>query len=252
MLALNYYPPNEDIEKYESINKYENIFFEYSKELPSIKEALHQLFKSSDISDQKAYDLVQDILSKAGKVVEFNYKYIQEKYPMISTEDAIIISSYTCECESAYSDYSPIKIVNRKLNEESREEIKSISKYLFIFLKAIRKLDRFYPKGKYMFRCINKKVNLDEDYLNNNIISYRKGNTKTFWGFTSITSSVNMTYKYKGIIKEIEKGTIFDLYGNFWGYDISLFDMLVNEHIILEQEWESLVMNAINPSNSNK
>ena len=248
MLALKYYPPNEDIEKCESINKYENIFFEYSKELPSIKEALHQLFTSSGISDQKAYDLMQDILSKAQKIVEFNYEYIKEKYPMISTEDAIIISSYTCECESGYSDYSPIKIVNRKLNEENREEIKNISKYLFLFLKTLRKLNRFYPKGKYMFRYINKKVNLDEDYFNKNIVPYCQGKTKMFWGFTSITSNENMTYKYKGKNKEIEKGTIFDLYGNFWGYDITLFNSLIEEHIILEPEWESLIMNATAPN----
>ena len=139
------------------------------------------------------------------------------------------------------------------MNEEKREEaIKQISKYLFIFLKSLRKLDFFYPKGKYMYRCINKKVNLNKDNSNNYMISYLKGNIKVFWGFTSITSNVNMNYKYKGKVKEIEKGTIFDLYGNIWGYDISLFNSLVEEHKILEPEWESLVMNSISSCNSNK
>ena len=233
MLALNFYPPNEDIQKYESIDNYKNIFTEYIEKKPTINEALLELFQSTGISEQKANEMMQDILSKAGKVVEFNYNLIKEKYPMITTEDAIIISSYTCECESIYSNYNPYKIVNQKLNEVNREEaIKNISKYLFLFLKTLRKLNRFYPKGKYMYRCINKKVNLDEDYFNKDIVPYRKGNKKIFWGFTSITSRVNMNYKYKGKNKVIEKGSIFDLYENIWGYDISLFNALVDEHII--------------------
>ena len=181
MNALNFYPANEDIQKYDSVDNYQQIFIEYSKKVPSIEEALHELFLSTGISDQKAYELMEDILSKAKKVVEFNYELINKEYQTITTTDAIIISSYTCECETEYSNYSPYKILNRKLNEENRaESIKNISKYLFIFLKSLRKLPVVHPKGKYMYRCINKKVSLSEDIFNKNIIPYRKGNTKIF------------------------------------------------------------------------
>ena len=88
MMALNYYPPNEDIQKHKSINAYQNIFNEFTEKIPSLNEALLQLFQSSGISDQKIYDIKEDILTKAEKVVEFNYEYIKEKYPNITTEDA--------------------------------------------------------------------------------------------------------------------------------------------------------------------
>ena len=35
-----------------------------------------------------------------------------------------------------------------------------------------------------MFRCINKKINLNEDIIKKNAIKYKQGNKKTFWGFT--------------------------------------------------------------------
>jgi hypothetical protein len=46
----------------------------------------------------------------------------------------------------------------------------NVSKYLFILLKSIRKLDKYYPKdkNKYLYRCINTKVNLNYDLFNKN------------------------------------------------------------------------------------
>ena len=159
MLSINYYPLNEDISKYESINNYQNIFIEYSEKIPSLADALYQMFKSTGISDQKVYDITQYIIKKAEKIVRFNFDLIKEKYSMMTEIDAIIICSYSCEYEID-SNFSPYKILNINLNKENKSEgIQNISKYLFIFLKALRKLNRFFPKGKYVYRCINKKVN---------------------------------------------------------------------------------------------
>ena len=106
----------------------------------------------------------------------------------------------------------------------------------------------YYPDKKYMFRCINKKIILEEDLFKKNIIKYKQGNKKIFWGFTSISSEINLKYYSKGKRKELKEGTIFDLYGNIWGYDISLFNKYLEEEIILEPEKESEIMNAIPPS----
>ena len=39
---------------------------------------------------------------------------------------------------------------------------------------GLRQLDRYYPKQKVYYRCINKKVDLEFDYLNDKVIPYEK------------------------------------------------------------------------------
>ena len=57
-----------------------------------------------------------------------------------------------------------------------------------------------------------------------------------------------MKYYSNGKKKELKEGTIFDLCGNIWGYDISLFNKMLDEQIILEPEQESEIMNVVPPS----
>ena len=245
-----FYDKIEDIPKCESLNKYQSIFQEYIKNIPSLTEALNQMFSSTGISVQKINDLINNIVSKSQKIIDFNFDIIKDNHPGIEKEDAIIISSYTCEAFD--SNYSPYRLLNRNLNEENREKgIKNISKYLFIFLKALRKLERYYPQQKYMYRCINKYVNLKEDFFNKKVIHYHKGIKKVFYGFTSISSKMDKTYNLNGKKKEFEKGTFFNMYGNYFGYDISFFNKLMEEEIILEPELKFLVENAVCPSKKN-
>ena len=249
-MSIHFYDNNEDTIKNESLNNFSSIFLEYNIYTPSLSDALFEMFISNGISYQKAYEYTDDIIIKSSEIVQFNFELINQKYPSILEDDAKIISSYTCEAKNPY--YSPYKILNKCLCEENREEgIIKVSKYLYIFLKVLRKLDVYYPDEKYMFRCINKKINLNEDFLRSNSIEYKKGNKKTFWGFTSITSKLNLKYYTKGKKKDLKEGTIFDLYGNIWGYDICLFNKLLEEEIILEPEQESQIMNVVLPSKKN-
>ena len=249
-MSRYFYEKTEDVPKNESLNKYQHLFLNYTKSLPSLTEALNQMFSSTDISDQKINELTEDILSKSQKNINSIFEVIKEKYPIIEKEEAMIISSYTCEAFD--SNYSPYKILNRKLNEENREEgIKQISKYLFIFLKALRKLDRYYPTQKYMYRCINRYVNLKEDFFNKKIIPYQKGVKKTFYGFTSISTKINTTYNLKGKQTQFKEATIFTIYGNYFGYDISLFNNSLEEEIIIEPENNFLVESAVFSNNFN-
>ena len=189
-------------------------------------------------------ELTYDILEKAKSIIKYNFDLIKEDYPYISEQEAIIISSYSCE--SIFPDYSPYKILNKNLNEEDRlKGIKNISKYLFIFLNSLRKLRKYYPKGKYMYRCINKKVNLEQDIFNNKISPIKKDDTLTTYGFISLTSEKNTIYNYKGKKINIDNGTVFEISGNFYGYDISLFHKLCEEHIILEPEHQIKIKNVV-------
>ena len=246
-MSIHFYDNNEDTIKNESINNFSSIFKEYNINIPSLNDALNEMFTSTGISPQKVYEFTEDIISKSSDIVKFNFELINQKYPSLLKEEAKIISSYTCEAKNPY--YSPYKILNRSLCEENREEgIKKVSKYFYIFLKVLRKLDIYYPEKKYMFRCINKKININEDSYKKKAIKYKQGNKKTFWGFTSITSELNLKYYSKGKKKDLKEGTIFDLYGNIWGYDISLFNKMLEEEIILEPEQKSEIMNVVPPS----
>ena len=248
-MFLYFYTSNEDISISDSINDYNYIFESYSNNTPCLSEALEQMIKSTGLSDQKVFDLTNDIISKCEKIVKSNSTLITDKYQNITLKDAKIISSYSCEAEDP--NYSPYKILNMNLCSEKREQgIKNVSKYLYIFLRSLRKLDKFYPTQKYMYRCINKYVNLKKNYFNEKIIPYKRGNSKTFYGFTSITPSVNKTLYSNGKKINIKNGTIFDIYGNIWGYDISYFNSSIEDHNILEPEIKCTIMNAIPQTSS--
>ena len=185
-MSLHFYTEKEDYLKEESINKYVEEFLSYVEELPSLSDALKQMFISCQLTEEQANDLIKDILTKTEEIINKNWDKIKKRYSKISKEDSKIICSYTCESKN--NKYSPYKILNKNLVSEDRKGgVKNISKYLFILLKSLRKLDRYYPneKEKYLYRCINFKVNLNYDLFNKKLVPYITGNTKTFWGFTS-------------------------------------------------------------------
>jgi len=182
--SLHFYSEKEDIIKEESINKYKDIFTEFtqmeSEEL-ALNDVLKDMFINCGISESKAIEFYKIINTKIEEIVKYNYEEIKLKYPIISENETKIICSYFCELPE--SNYSPYKLVNKNLCEEDRiVGILKIAKYLFIFLKALRKLTRYYPKEKHMFRCITHHIKLDEN-KNKNINPYRKNNVKKFWVF---------------------------------------------------------------------
>ena len=245
-MALYFYLDKEGIHKEDSINNYKGIFQEYIKKNPNLEEALSEMYISENISDLKVKNLKEDILSKSAEIIRNNFFIIKEKYPTITYEEAQIISSYNCI--SYDPDFSPYKILNKNLCKENREEgIKNVSKYFYIFLKSLRKLDRYFINKNYLYKCIDKKVNIMDDEKR---IIYKRGIIKIFWGFTSFSTFINKRYIIGDKEKIIESGTIFALYGNIYGYDISLFNSLMSDEIILEPEQKCEVIDAI-PSNKN-
>ena len=236
-MSILFFAEDEDTKKEESINNYSDIFSSYKLNPPNLSESLEQIFKSAGANDAKCEVLIKDIESKCKKIVDDNNKEIKEKYPNISDDEALTISSYTCE--SIEDGFSPYRILNLTLVSKNRREgISNVSKYLFILLKSLRKLKRYYPdpEKKFLHRCISFKVNLMIDPFNKNLIPYIRGNTKTFWGFTSTSPNVKTSYNFLGKKKELKSGTIFTLGGDIWGYDITLFNYYGEEEILLEPE----------------
>ena len=224
-MSLIYYTEEENNNKEESINNYKDLFSNYETEKPTLSEALTQMFISSGAQPNQSNELVKDILSKCKSTIDENLKEIKKEYPNLSKDEAYIICSYTCE--SKEDRFSPYRLLNRNLVSENRKNgLNKISKYLFILLRALRKLKRFYPskENNYLYRCITSKVNLSEDPFNKKYIPYKPGNIKTFWGFTSTSENVKMTYNILKDEEKIKSGTIFSLGGNIWGYNITLFN----------------------------
>ena len=247
-MSLNFYCEEEENNREESINKYKNLFSNYESNPPSLSEALIQMFESNELENDKIKRLTEDIINKCKERIDPNFNEIKKKYDKITKEDAYIICSYTCE--SMDRKYSPYRILNQNLvSDDRRNGVKNISKYLYIFLKSLRKIPRYYPKNGHLYRCLTCKVSLSKDPNNEKFIPYIAGNNKTFWGFTSTSPDPKMTYSFLKKEEQIKTGTIFTLLGDVWGYDIKLFNYFNESEILLEPERKFKVLDALPPVN---
>ena len=249
-MSLHYYSENEDNFKEESIDKYKNIFIEYEDNFPNLPEALKQMFISEGCDEKESNELINDIIIKTEKIINKNKAKIKLKYPKIKENDMKIISSYTCEAKN--KKYSPYKLLNKNLVSDNRQEgINNISKYLYILINSLRKLDKYYPKenSKYLYRCINTKVEINNNIFKPKLIPYMMGNKKTFWSFTSTSPDVMTTYNFLKNEEKNKSGTIFTLTGKVWGYDITLFNYYGENEIILEPERKFIVDEVLPPVN---
>ena len=248
-MSLIFYSEEGENQKEESIDKYKDLFDEYKSQSITLTEALIHMYTSSGVEKNKMNVLITDLIKDCKNKIELNLDKIKEKYPSITEDEAIIISSYTCEAED--NDYSPYKLLNKNLASDDRiNGIKKISKYFYILLKSLRKLKKYYPtkENKYLYRCIGVKVNYKIDPFDKKSVPYIEGNTKTFWSFTSTSTCIKTSYKFlKG--EKIQSGTIFTLYGDIWGYDISLFNVFNEEEILLEPERKFIVDQVYPPVN---
>ena len=252
-MAFHHQYINNECKLESSINEYKDIFKIYINNPPSLKEALSQMFISSRLCPDKQKALYKQIIKKINKHLDKNFNDIQRKYKNITYEDAQIISSYTCELNEEDKEYNLYKILNNNLVANNRvNSIQNISKYLFIFLKALRKLKRYSPENKKSFyRCINTQVLLNYDSFDKKKIPYLSGEHKIFWAFSSASTNPLTSFDFLGKDKNnYKKGTIFSLTGDVWGYDISLFNVYGEEEILLEPEREIEVEESLPPLNN--
>ena len=116
-------------------------------------------------------------------MLNFSKEYwedIKKISPDLTFNEAQIISSYTCEFVGSDKQFNTYSLLNTNLVSNDRKAgIKKISKYLYILVKSLRKLPKYYPEEKpnCLYRCIKTRV----DCVNNYIL----GKEKTFWALTS-------------------------------------------------------------------
>ena len=252
-MSLHFYAVGEDNDKEESINNYKDLFLPYLDNPPSIEDALKQIFISGGLSSNEINlyindinEKINDLLNKKGRESK-----IKEKYPNITHNDCVIISSYTLEALN--SEYSPYRILNRNLaNDDRKEGLNKVSKYLYLLLKSLRKLKVYYPSDeqKYLYRGISIQVETKIDPYNSKLVPYLRNNKKTFWAFTSTSWKTSTALKFledNGYHEEkkLKKGTFFSLYGKVYGYDITLFNKYNEEEILLEPEKKFRIENVI-------
>ena len=249
-MSLNFYcNEEEESNKDESINKYKFLFSNYEKKIPTLSEALIQMYKSLNLNDKLINELTKEIIEKCKERIDPLFKEIKMNYDNITKEDAYIICSYTYE--SQFQKFSPYKILNINLVSDDRKNgVKNVSKYLYILLKSLRKLPRYYPKNKYLYRCLTCLVNISPESNKNKNLSYIEGNTKTFWGFTSTSPDKKTTYTFLNKEENTKTGTIFLLKGDIWGYNIELFNYFKEKEILLEPERKFVIENVMPPLNN--
>ena len=233
MNFINFYDPNEGIEKEESINNYKELFSEYKNNLPNLKESLFQLLDSTDLAKNKIDEYIDFIKKESEDTIDEKLTEIKEKYPQITYDQAVIIASYTVEAPD--TDYSPYRILNKNMVSKNRKEgLKKVSKYLYLLLKTLRLLPKYTDETKCLYRCIKFKVNMMIDPLDEKVVPYITGKNKTFWTFTSTSPKDKTAYEFLGLNKK--SGTIFTIKGKVCGYDITLFNKFHEEEILLEPE----------------
>ena len=99
-MSLMFYFEGEENEKEETIDNYKDIFKKYENNLPSLSDALKQMFISSGANKNEVEDLMNDILNKCEKKINENWEEIKQKYKKINKDEAYIICSYTCESKT--------------------------------------------------------------------------------------------------------------------------------------------------------
>ena len=230
-----------------SVNKYKYLFTNYEKNEPSLSEALIHMYITSGLDDKTSDELTKDIIEKCNLKIDSDFSLIKKEYDKITKEDAYIICSYTCEAK--IKEFSPYKLLNLNLVSDDRKNgVRNISKYLYILLKSLRKLPRYYPKDKNLYRCLTTQINISKDNNKNNS-SYCKGNQKTFWGFTSTSPDPGSTYAFLNKQEKLKTGTVFTLVGDIWGYNIELFNCYNEKEILLEPERKFIIDDILPPIN---
>ena len=252
--SIHFSSEKEDNDKDdESINKYKFLFSDYEKNVPTLSDALNQMFSSKIKENQKVKEFTEEIIDKCKSKIDGRFGEIQKKYSNITKEDAYIICSYTCEIDEE-SQYSPYSILNRNLVEDNRRKgLERISKYFFLLLKSLRKLPKYYPEYGKLYRCIRRQVSLSKDKYNKKLIPYEIGNIKTLWAFTSTSLNPYSSYEFlKEEGYDFKSGTCFTYQGkDLWGYNINLFSYYYpkEEEVLIEPERKILVDNALPPLN---
>lgn len=155
----------------------------------------------------------EEIITNCSKIVEDNRPIIASKY-LHSIEEAILVTSYTCE--DSVNNTSPYRIINEKLRYgKYQDQVDTDKSYLRLLLRALRKLPRTARRTLYRG---------DRTRYKN-----QKGSIVNWYGFSSTSTSMKATQNFltNQDTNKVE-GTLFEIRGE-WGYNISDFSEFPDE-----------------------
>ena len=242
---MNFHSENEQLNLDESLDKYSYLFKDFRDNPPTLAEALTELFENAGLTKKDAKELYDHLYLMCNQRVQDKWNSIEHEHKNISKNDALVISSYTYEPKKKFEKFSPYRLLNTNLVATDRKSgVINVEKYLFLFLRALRGLNKTEKNA--LFRCIPSKVKLEKDPNNNKFVPFQKGLEKIFWPFTSTSDDEKTAEKFL----DNGKGTIFKIEGkDLWGYDISLFNVCKEKEIILEPERKFLIENVTERNN---
>ena len=218
------------------IDQMSHLYVSLAKKPPTLEEALKSM------RYEKAEELTELFTKNAtGKLKELDA-------PGLTVEDVAVILCYTFEwTEDVKRTFgcgiSPYKMLNNSLSvDRSSSSIKITRGFLFLLLRAMRKLPRFVPDNHTLYRGIKVHVQTEEDPEFPDRKPYALGSLKIWWGVVSATTNLEITQMFLGNVKS----TLFVVSGNPWGYDISVFSGFPEEkEILLEPERKLCVLGTI-------
>lgn len=156
-----------------------------------------------------------DTLKEYRNIIIPRWNVLNNRY-IHSEEEAALIASYTYE-NNIDPENSPYKIINRKLWEDDiHDQTSDIKSYLYLLLRALRKLPRTRPQTLYR--------GIKDDKHN------YKVDEKLLWkGFSSTSTSMEVTQDFLTDPKTNKIcGTLFEIQ-NMWGYNVSDFSKFPKE-----------------------
>lgn len=194
---------------------------------PDFYEPLDESFKSA------AFKKVDDIKTQSqNKVEDLVKKGILEELG-VNKEEALVLFSYTYQAKP--SKYSPYVIMNKVLAERNDNMLRTYRGYILHMLKALRKLEPVSSAGRLLYRGIDGKyLKFDKDH-------YEVGNEMTWPAFTS--TSLKEDIIYDQFLNNASQPIIFEISGNYVGYNIKQFSIFPNEEeVLLEPETTFIIM----------
>ena len=136
-------------------------------------------------------------------------------------EDGMGIAVYTYEDEEVSNGaVCPFRVINTCLSKtRTLEALNKIKDTFFNIVTGLRKLPRFYPSSKTLYRGIRERVDLE---------MYTKGKTVTWSAFSSASTDMSVIKNFLSSSGDAY-GTMFIIQGDPWGYDITDFSFFEDE-----------------------
>ena len=174
--------------------------------------------------EEGQFMFVREMLDKAKE----KWKLASEDSPLkrsgLTEEEAAAIYVYTYDFGKDNWEKNPFRVVNKTLAERNVSKLVRIGRYILHLLAALRKLPRC-KEGTVLYRGMEGPGSPHLKEI---------GSELSWPAFTSTTTDENTVVKF---IKSAREPIVFEIHGNFVGYDISPFSALGGEgEVLLEPE----------------